>query len=272
MSARIVPAMPEAEYHASPALSASGAKKLNQTSPAHFDHERRNGQQHKAVFDFGHAAHGLVLGVGEPLTIIEAEDWRSKVARDQRDEAYAAGRVPILRHEFMQVHEMAAAIEAHPLAATLLADGVPEQSVFWTDERWGVERRARFDWLTERDGLPIICDYKTSTTSDPKAIGRKAFDFGYQQQAPWYMDAAEAVGYEAPEFLFIFQEKTAPYVVTVARLDDAAIALGREQNARALEIFRDCTASGLWPSYLPDGGYTTVSLPRWAFNDSEVMT
>jgi hypothetical protein len=272
MSGELVPYMGETEYHANAALSASGAKRLIQTCPAIFRHEQLNGRPNKAAFDFGHAAHGLVLGKGEPLHVIEADDWRGKEARELRDAAYAVGAVPILAKDYEQVYAMHLAIKAHPLAAALLDPerGTAEESAFWTDEHWGVNRRARFDWRTTLGhGRPCITDYKTSTTSNPAAIGRKVADFGYHQQHAWYVDAAEAIGFEDPAFLFIFQEKVAPYVVTVIELDDAAIARGRELNARALEIFRDCTAADIWPGYVEDHNLARVSLPRWAFYDNE---
>lgn len=266
--------MPEAAYHASPALSASGAKRIIQTCPAVFRHEQVHGRPHKAVFDFGHAAHTLILGAGEPVDVIDADDYRSARARQERDDAYQAGHTPVLAHEWAQVQAMAAAIREHPTAARLLNpdNGTPEQSIFWRDDTFGVDRRARLDWCTTIGSLPVVVDLKTTTTADPRVLGRRIADFGYHQQVAYYLDAVHEAGIgDDPAFVFVFQEKQAPYLVSVVDIDDRAVALGRELNTRALEVFRDCTATGVWPAYLPGDGVTTVTLPRWAYNDSEVM-
>lgn len=267
MSARLIDTMSEGEYHAHPALSASGAKRLIQTCPAIFKHERDHGRPNKAAYDFGHAAHGIILGTGEPVQVIDAADWRCKAARDLRDAAYAAGEVPMLAHEWEAAVTLAEAVKVHPLAGALFSEGVAEQSVFWTDERYGIERRARFDWFRTLNDRPCIVDLKTSTTADPRPFGRKAYDFGYDMQDAFYRDAARALGHDDPIFLFVIVEKDAPHVVTVAELDAEARRIGRARTDRALEIFRDCSESGLWPGYTTD--VALISLPRYAAYDLE---
>lgn len=268
--AEIVLAMPEDEYHAHPALSSSGAKRLIQTCPAVFHWERTHGRPEKRVFDFGHAAHGLVLGIGEPLVVVDADSWRTKAAQEQQKAAYEAGHVPILTSEHEQVKAMAEALRKNPLAAALLDPerGVAEQSIFWTDGRFGVQRRARLDWRTEIGGRTTVVDYKTAINANPAAIGRKAADLGYHQQAPWYCDAVEAAGLDDdPAFVFIFQEKTAPYLCTVVEIDRPGVLAGRAANDRALEVFRDCTEAGIWPGYSDE--IELISLPFWATRDLE---
>jgi hypothetical protein len=67
---------------------------------------------------------------------------------------------------------------------------------------------------------------------------------------------------EDPAFLFVFQEKTPPYLVTVVQLDDEAEAAGRARNELAMEIWRDCTQAGVWPGYSQD--IELITLPPWA--------
>lgn len=258
--------MPEAEYHAHPALSASGAKRLLPPGcPALYKWERDH-PVHRDVFDFGSAAHAVVLGAGADIKVIDAPDWRSKAARDDRDAIREAGHTPILAHEWAQVQAMAEAIKDHPIASALLDPwhGKPEVSAFWHDTTHGVDRRCRFDWLPEaRDGRLVIPDYKTAQTAEPKAFAQSAANFGYHMQAAWYMDTAHALELgDDLAFVFIVQEKTAPYLVTLCELDTEAIRIGRERNDRALQVFAECTATDTWPSYSAD--VELISLPRWA--------
>lgn len=257
-------------YHGDPvpqgSLSVSGAKKLLPPyCPAIYRHERDHGQPPKAAFDFGHAAHLEVLGAGPELVIVDAPDWKTKAAREERDAAYAAGKTPLLNHEHQIVKAMGDALRRHPLAATLLSgEGAVEQSAFWVDSDYGVWRRARFDrWTRLLNGVVAIVDYKSALSADPVTFGRKAADFGYHCQDAWYIDAAKAVGLtDDPAFVFIVQDKNPPYLVSVVQLDDEARRVGRERNRRALEIFRDCQASGVWPGHSDD--IERVSLPKWA--------
>jgi hypothetical protein len=65
-----------------------------------------------------------------------------------------------------------------------------------------------------------------------------------------------------PFFVHIAVEKTAPYLVHVNQLTDRAMAWGDRKVSEALEIFRDCTASGIWPGY-PTDEITDIDLPAW---------
>ena len=65
---------------------------------------------------------------------------------------------------------------------------------------------------------------------------------------------------DAP-FYFIFQSKNPPHLIKVAELDELALEIGRERNAFAREVFRDCTESGVWPDYGDD--IETISLPAY---------
>ncbi|HJR88616.1 MAG TPA: PD-(D/E)XK nuclease-like domain-containing protein [Aeromicrobium sp.] len=261
--AGLIHGLDEAEYHAHPtSLSVSGAKVLLK-SPARYKWEREH-PVHKDVFDFGTAAHKLVLGVGADLEVIHHDDWRTKAAREERDAARAAGKTPILRGDYDTVQAMADRLSEHRTAMALLSEGKPEVSAFCADEATGVMRRARFDWLNE----DMLTDYKTAASSEPDAFGRAAHSFGYHMQAAWYLDIARDLGMEPRGFVFIVQEKTAPHEVTCIELTRDAVDLGRLRNQAALERFRDCTESGIWPGYAPDDRIVSTDLPVWAYREN----
>lgn len=266
--------LPDEVYHADPvpggSLSASGAKTLLR-APALFQWEREHGRPPKREYDLGHAAHKLVLGVGAELAIVDAPDWRTKAARQQRDEAREVGRVPILAHEHEQVQAMAAALRRHPVASKLLdpgRGGQPEQSLFWRGAE-NVWLRARLDWLPNMDGphRPIIADYKTCDSASLPSIRRAVANYGYYIQDAWYRSAVENVLGARPAFCFIFQERTPPYLVTVVQLSEEAQAAGRRAMSRAIEMYRDCTESGIWPGYVGDYEIPEINLPPWIENE-----
>jgi hypothetical protein len=259
--------MPHAEYLADPvpggSLSASGAKRLLPPScPALFRHYQDHPPESTAVFDFGHAAHRKVLGAGPEIVVIEAENWRTNAAKDKAETARAAGKTPLLAAENDQVLAMAEAIRAHPIASALFSPGYgrPEQSLFWQEGIW---RRARLDWLPlPGPGRMIIADYKTTACADPSAIARHVVNYGYHQQAAWYLDGVRLLIADDPAFVFVFQDKAPPYLVTVCELDALALEAGRARNRQAIERYRDCAESGIWPGYSQD--IELISLPPWA--------
>lgn len=298
-AARIEPGVrqiPEEDYFAATyALSASGAKDILDC-PARFRYK----QQHpvlKKEFDYGSAAHKLVLGSGPDIEVIDAlciceladrtwawdakaaklyaetaakgdpETWATSAAKAARDEARAAGKIPLLRHDYEHVKAMAEEIRHHPLAAALFdpSCGLPEQSLFWHDDEFGIDRRARLDWLPDpRGGLLVIGDYKTCASASPDAIRRAVGDWAYHIQRAWYCEAVRALGIDDdPGFVYIFQEKDPPYLIHPVQLDAAAVISGDIACRAACERFRDCTAADLWPGYPYEPDITAVSLPPW---------
>lgn len=259
--------MTNGEYHAQPSLSSSGARKLLPPyCPAIFKWEQDH-PKFTDTFDFGHAAHKMVLGdESTKLVQVDAADWRTKAAKDARDEARAAGAVPVLTADYEVVTAMAAAIKAHPIASALLRPGAgePEKSLLWQDDDSGVWRRARLDWLPHpvKGRRLIVPDYKTCRSANPETFARSAADYGYHQQAAWYLDGIRALKLgEDPAFVFIAQEKVAPYLVTVIELNETAMTIGRNLNRWAINTFKQCTETNTWPGY--SEGIELVSLPAY---------
>lgn len=267
--------MSEEDYHAHPALSSSGARKLLSDTPAAFKYERDNPPGPKDVFDFGHAAHKMVLGTGPKLVRVPFKDRRTNAYKEKATEVRAAGGIPLLPDDYQRVQDMASALRQAGDIAPFLFNrdhGAAEQSIFWPDPWFGVPLRARLDWLPDPGtGRTILVDYKTTEDASNWAIGRTIVKYRYYQQGPWYIDAAQAVGRASDDavFVFVFQEKTAPYLVNVVQLDHRDAKLGRERNHRAIEIFRDCTESGIWPGYMTGTRLAFADLPAYVYREDE---
>ena len=80
--------MDEATYHGDPvpggSLSSTGARKLLPPScPALFRWQQDH-PVHKDVFDFGSAAHRLVLGAGPEIALLDYDNMRTKAAQEER--------------------------------------------------------------------------------------------------------------------------------------------------------------------------------------------
>lgn len=259
------PSIPHAEYLSMPALSVSGMKQLLPPScPALFRHYRDNPQPSKHAYDIGHVAHGLILGDGPEVVVVDAPDWRGKAAREERDAAYAAGQVPVLAHEYEQCAAMAAAVRSNRLADALLSHGKPEQTLTWTDPT-GVPMRARVDWLPDgrRDGRYILVDVKTTGGSaHPSEFARTAAKFEYGMQARHYMNGVKACGLDDdPEYVLIVVETSKPHLVSLVEFTEDDLQIAADKIADAVNIYRGCVESGIWPGYSPD--IETIEMPAW---------
>lgn len=263
--------IPAEDYHADPvpegSLSSSGARRLlSPGCPALFRYEQDHPPAPKKAFELGTAAHKLVLGEGPQLVRIDADEWRTKAIKEEVAKTRAAGNIPLKPAEYDQVHEMAEALREHSIASALFdpESGLPEQSLFWVDPPTGVWRRALLDWLPHRrPGRMVVGDYKTAHAVDPDSISKAVNDNGYYMQAAWYIDAVLALELaDEAAFIFIFQSKEPPYLVTPVELDVVALKIGRALNRRALEIYKACVEADHWPGYTDD--ILLTPLPGWA--------
>lgn len=273
--------IPVDEYHSDPieghSLSSTGARRLMPPScPALFRYDQLNPSEPTKTFDFGHAAHKLVLGAGPDL--VEVSDdwgkdpnaWRTNAVKERIQEIRDAGGVPLNPVDFSRVQAMADALQQHPVASMLLSPdrGKAEQTLAWQDRRTGIWRRALLDFLPDdapSNGRMLAVDYKTTISAHPDAIQKSIHKYGYHQQAAWYLDGIKALGLaEHPKFLFIFQEKTAPYLVTVVELPVVSLRIAQDLNREAIDVYRRCTEANHWPGYSDE--IELISLPAWVEN------
>jgi hypothetical protein len=258
-------AMDEAHYHSDPvpeaaggSLSVSGAKLLLPPSvPAKFAYAREHDGKGSDAMDTGTVVHGMVLGTGQEVEVIHADDWRKKAVQEQRDEAAAAGKLPMLARHHAEARAIADAVLKHPVTGALFAWGDAEQSMFWRDEEFGIWLRGRMDLSTVIGDVPTIVDLKTSKDASKEGFAKAVADYGYHRQDPHYREGLAAVlgcDWRTVDFIFAVVETEPPYLVATYRVSDGTegpddITLGREQNRIAREVYADCTRAGVWPGY-----------------------
>lgn len=255
--------LPDEAYHALPELSSSQAKALLE-SPARFNYWRGKRRPEKREFDLGHAVHAKVLGAGMGIEVLDFDNYRTKAAQEERDAAYAAGLVPMLRREMQPVLDAAESVLAHPVAAALLSQpGNPEVSVLTTDPNTGVGVRARFDYLPyPRTPRAIAVDLKTSRDASPAAFAKSVAEYGYDLQQEFYRDTYRWATGEEVEFVFVVVEVTPPYLVATYRLPISFVEMGQRKALEARALYAECMASGVWPGYSTQ--IEEVEPPVWA--------
>lgn len=274
MSARILTCS-QAEYFADPcdvpSLSQSIAHTLISQSPLHAwqEHPRLGGIRSAptAATNDGQLIHKLVLGKGSEIELVAADDFRTKAAREARDAAVEAGRLPILEHKFEAARTVADTIVARLEAQYgITFSGESEVPFEWneTGEHGPIVCRGLMDHVIVSDGA--IYDVKKIVSAHPDTCGRHVWDYGYAiQQAAYTSCLAKYV----PELegrirmKFLFMEIEPPYAIVPGELDGVTRELGEMQWQRAYSTWERCLHNNNWPSYC-DTGSLTISAPLWA--------
>lgn len=260
-------------YHAHPGVNASLLKEMTR-SPLHawaryIDPNRKPSEPTPAMA-FGTACHSAVLEpdafAAEYVTAPEGIDRRTKEGKERwaAFEAEAAGRTVLKADEHEAILAIRAAVMAHGLAGTWLANGEAEVSWFAeSPDHPGLILRGRTDrTVVVGDGALLVGDLKTTTDATRSAFVAEIYRRNYHLQAAFYVDLLALCGHPVGHFVFIAAEKTHPYAVGVYHLDPEDLEVGRQAYKRELAKVADCLASGRWPGPSPES--TRAAAPRWA--------
>lgn len=273
---------PEADYHSqtgeeTPLFSYSVAKTINSKSAYHawLQHPLLGNEPRKptATMDKGSIIHGLLLGGGQEIVIIQADSFRTNAAKDERDLAYSEDKIPILEMDMEKILVGTKIIKTkiHELAPYFFDDHQSELSVKWTMDN-GVKCQSRFDWIQPEKGL--IIDLKTTNDANPKVLDNHCNKFGYQIQLDMYTKAAEKTWPDMAgrfKWIFLFVEPEPPYMISINYVDGSMYWLGNSELQRAADKWKTCINSddyknkSNWPGY----GENTISAPGWAVSREE---
>lgn len=249
-------------YHQSKALSKSAIDLLLEC-PAHYKAwlDGVEDEEETKATAFGGMFHKLAL---EPKTFSQEYavtdlNLTTKAGKDWKA-ALPGGIAVVKEGDYEAALLMADAVREHPQAKHLFRKYTAETPIFWIND--GVECKAKPDIVACIDGMNFCADLKTTESVNPEAIRRTIARYNYHRQAAWYLEGLHATGTPCEAFLFIFIEKTYPYLVTMCQLDQEALGRGREDCARAMDILKECQSTGIYPCYTRD--ILTLSLPAWA--------
>lgn len=240
-----------------PALSSGTIHTLLTASPLHAwtRHPQLNPnyqREEKEDFDMGTAAHAMLLeGSDAKLAWIEHDDFRTKAAKEARDEARSKRLTPVkVRHRpaLEKMVETARWFLRDCEFGDLLAFGKPEQTLIWMEGP--THCRGRADWITH-SGQDTILDYKsTGGSASPEAwIRNQLTPSGYDLQAMWYARGFQKITGRRPRFVFLVQENEPPYACSLVGLSPSAEAFANERIDIALDLWRRCLESNDWAGY-----------------------
>lgn len=272
--------MTEKEYNEKPAVRRSDLWKMEE-SPEKFKWFLEHPQEQTAAMAFGSACHKMILEpetFGEEYAVMPKADRRTKAGKELL-EAFAAlneGKALIGEDDCETMKAMRDVLMMSPVAKEYISGGgrkcMTEQAFFWKDKATGEDCKIKCDRLyyNPKKKRYVVVDYKTAKSAKTERFNAEVFRLGYHMQAAMYTEGlkvARKLKYR-PEFVFVVQEKVAPYSVNVIRVTDEVMRAGDDKFHELLEKMHTCREMDYWPGYCGDGENET-SLPGWMSMEEE---
>ncbi len=268
------------EYHSDPviepSLSRSAIKDLLYKSPAHCKHNHPHlnpnfkSDDGNGKFDMGTASHSLLLESPDSIFVVETEDWRTKVAKEAREEARKNGQTPLLRHQFDKSQVMVDAAKWHIWdckelgICDLVKDGKAELSYIWKEDKTWL--RARPDWIS--NDKKLIVDYKTTEASaNPEDYVRIALSTGLDIQQALYTRGVKAIEGTDPKFIIVVQEAYEPFLCSFISFSPQFLDMGKSKCDYGIFLWNQCMQKNEWPGY--PNRVCWIEPPAWALSSWE---
>lgn len=272
------------EYHkdpcATPSLSSSTAHVIVSQSPLHAwtrhpkyglsegdDESLEAEDDDTKAKSNGTLVHRLLLGKGADLVVIEADSFRTKAAREERDEAKAAGKIPVIARYLDELNSVVSILRARCAELGYEFNGESEIPVEWYER--GLEGpvlcRSMIDHAYVDTGVSY--DVKTIRSANPEHIARTFVEHGYHIQDRAYTRAQEELRPHLKgriDLTFLFMEIQPPYAVVPVIPDGAIAEIGKQHWQRAVCLWERCLAKNEWPSYC--NSRLTIEAPHWVVN------
>jgi len=270
--------MNEREYNEAEGIRRSDLWKM-EDSPEKFKYFLEHPVEQTPAMAFGSACHKFIL---EPESFLdeyaiapEGINRRTKEGKEQWETFCNANEgKTIVNAEDMQIAaEMRTALDHCPLANKLIyGKGETEMPFFWTDKRSGELCKVKLDRLVKINRRYAVVDYKTAQSAETEKFNRAMFTLGYTLQAAMYTEAVMRCKKlrRRPDFIFVVQEKKAPYSVNVIKVSKEVMEYGVKQFHTLINKLHTCKMLDEWPGYLPvGGGMNHTDLPNWVDFDEE---
>ncbi len=266
----------EAIYHADPcpepSLSASGAKVLMHRSPRAFawghprlrpaDAPPPEAEKWNDAAVFGTVVHKLVLGRGKEVVEVDAADWKTKAAQQERADITAVGKIAILKSKLVEAKAI-----ARQMTATPRAEFASEVVLVWRDKATDGTRiwcRAMLDMLGA-DGL--IEDLKITTAELSHAfVARQIDGMGYDVSMAWYRRGLAALRPDLAGRIrtrLTFAERNEPFDILSRDLTEGELHEADIFCQLAIDRFAACQTAGEWPGVGDTAPPIPIAIPNW---------
>ena len=246
-------------------------------SPEKFKYFMEHPPEKTQAMAFGSACHKFIL---EPESFLdeyaiapEGINRKTKEGKEQWETFCNANEgKTIVNAEDMQIAaEMRTALDHCPLAKKLIhGKGETEKAFFWKDPETGEDCKIKTDRLVKYNRRWYVVDYKTCQSAETMRFNSEVWRLGYYFQAGMY---TEGVMHgkklrKRPGFLFVAQEKKAPYSVNVIEVSEEVMNAGVAKFHELLGKYHDCNVLDNWAGYVGDVP-NDCFVPTWMEGEME---
>lgn len=194
-----------------------------------------------SAIDLGQLAHMLVLGGDDTFAVSTFDDFRTKVAREWRDQQIAAGKNIITLQMFEAVTHISENIENHPHSSKYLTgDGVQHEQEMFAKTGEGVALRGKADAIKITSEKVMITDIKTTAKFDKffKSASWNHYDL---QAAVYSLIGAShtKTKVEDVDYYFCVAETIAPYRVQYFHASNEFLEAGERKLRACIDAIID---------------------------------
>jgi len=231
-------------YHKRPEWSYSSMKKIIDSGIDYAVAAKNGllGEPSSPYIDLGQLAHMLVLGGEDTFAICEFSDFRTKAARDWRDEQLAAGKNIITQAQFNAVTNIVKNIEDHPFSEQyLIGKDVKHEHEMFAKTAEGIDLRGKADAtkLINKEAA-IVTDIKTTAQFDKfqKSASWNHYDL---QAATYTLIAASSlkVDPELVNFYFCVAETITPFRVQYFHASFEFVEAGERKLRKCIDAIAE---------------------------------
>jgi len=268
--------MTENEYNQAEGIRRSDLWKM-EDSPEKFRYFLDHPIEQTPAMAFGSACHKMILEpetFGDEYAVAPQVDKRTKEGKAMW-EAFCtdnAGKMIIGPDDAETMHEMEESLERSKLANKLIrGKGESESAFFWTDPDTGEKCKIKTDRLVKYNRKWYVVDYKTCLSAETNRFNTDIWKLGYFMQAGMYTEGVMRAKKlrKRPGFLFVAQEKKAPYAINVIEVSEDVMKIGVAKFHELLDKYHECRIADIWPGYMDSDVPNETTLPGWYSLDGE---
>jgi hypothetical protein len=217
----------------------------------------------------GSLIHAFLLGGGK-LEIIDADSFRTKDARAQRDAARVEGKIPIVKSKADEYASIAQDLNERirTVCGIDLGEYETEVRMEWLEPTFGgpgVLCHGVIDAIPPSITTPIDLKVLVTGRATREVCARALLHSHGILQAEAYKRALEQARPELMgrvEVKFLFVEMTAPFDCRFSHLSGELQTIAAVRWARAVDLWGKCLQTDHWPGFA-DEGLTRLDAPGW---------
>lgn len=198
----------------------------------------------------------------ESIAINPHDSYRTKEARQWRDEQIAAKRI-IATNDELDLAKQAAAMLTETCKESANIFAKSKSQVIIAGRVLDVKFKGLVDLAPQ--GEDFLADLKTTSEFNEEGFSKTVARFGYHVQAGIYLNLWNAMfpDDQRTRFKFVWQESDPPFETCVTELSPPDIEAGWLYASTLIQRLIDATAANKWPMAF-EGQNIITTRPTWA--------